>query len=71
MGMDRKNIDDKYKWNIDLMYSNKESIEKDIEKVKSLCCHQMELMISERLMCDGSRRQESMCVWVAENQTIQ
>ena len=35
MGMDRKNIDDKYKWNIDLMYSNKESIEKDIEKVKS------------------------------------
>lgn len=34
MGIDRKNIEDKYKWNIDLMYSNKESIEKDIDKVK-------------------------------------
>ena len=35
MGIDRKNIDNKYKWNIDLMYQSKESIEKDIEKIKS------------------------------------
>jgi len=35
MGIDRKNIDDKYKWKIDLMYSSKESIEVDIEKIKS------------------------------------
>ena len=34
MGIDRKNIEDKYKWKIDLMYSSKESIEKDIEKIK-------------------------------------
>ena len=33
MGIDRKNIEDKYKWKIDLMYSSKESIEKDIEKI--------------------------------------
>ena len=32
MGIDRKNIEDKYKWKIDLMNSSKESIEKDIEK---------------------------------------
>ena len=35
MGINRKDIDDKYKWNIDLMYPSKESIEKDIEKIKS------------------------------------
>ena len=35
MGIARKDIDSKYKWKIDLMYSSKESIEKDIEKVKS------------------------------------
>lgn len=35
MGIDRKNIDDKYKWKIDLMYSSKESIDKDIENIKS------------------------------------
>ena len=35
MGISRKEIDSKYKWNIDLMYCSKESIEKDIEKIKS------------------------------------
>ena len=35
MGTNRKDIDNKYKWNIDLMYSSKESIDKDIEKIKS------------------------------------
>ena len=35
MGIARKDIDSKYKWKIDLMYSSKESIEKDIEKIKS------------------------------------
>lgn len=35
MGIDRKDIDDKYKWKIDLMYSSKESIDKDISKIKS------------------------------------
>ena len=30
MGIDRKDIDDKYKWNLDLMYSSQESIDKDI-----------------------------------------
>ena len=34
MGIDRNTIEDKYKWKIDKMYSTKESIEKDIEKVK-------------------------------------
>ena len=34
MGISRKEIDSKYKWNIDLMYCSKESIEKDIEKIK-------------------------------------
>ena len=32
---DRKDIDDKYKWKIDLMYSSQESIDKDISKIKS------------------------------------
>lgn len=35
MGIDRKDIDDKYKWKIDLMYSSQESIDKDISKIKS------------------------------------
>ena len=26
MGIDRKDIDDKYKWKIDLMYSSQESL---------------------------------------------
>ena len=34
MGIDRNTIEDKYKWKIDKMYSTKESIEKDIEKLK-------------------------------------
>ncbi|MGL5312352.1 MAG: oligoendopeptidase F [Peptostreptococcaceae bacterium] len=34
MGIDRSTIEAKYKWQIDKMYSTKESIEKDIEKVK-------------------------------------
>lgn len=34
MGIDRRTIEEKYKWQIDKMYSTKESIEKDIEKVK-------------------------------------
>ena len=37
MGIDRKYIEDKYKWNIDEMYqSSQESMEKDIESVKNL-----------------------------------
>ena len=35
MGINRKDIDDKYKWKIDLMYSTKESIEVDIKRIKS------------------------------------
>ena len=35
MGIDRKDIDAKYKWKIDLMYSSQESIDKDISKIKS------------------------------------
>lgn len=35
MGIDRKDINNKYKWKIDLMYSSKESIDKDMTKVKS------------------------------------
>ena len=31
----RNEIDDKYKWKIDLMYSSQESIDKDISKIKS------------------------------------
>ncbi len=34
MGIDRKDIDKKYKWKIDIMYQNQEAIDKDIEKVK-------------------------------------
>lgn len=34
MGIDRNSIEEKYKWKIDLMYPNKESIESDIENVK-------------------------------------
>ena len=34
MGIDRNTIEDKYKWKIDKMYSTKESIEKDIDKLK-------------------------------------
>ena len=34
MGIDRKDIDKKYKWKIDIMYPNQEAIDKDIEKVK-------------------------------------
>ncbi|MGL5345965.1 MAG: oligoendopeptidase F [Peptostreptococcaceae bacterium] len=34
MGIDRSKIEEKYKWKIDKMYSTKEAIEKDIEKVK-------------------------------------
>lgn len=34
MGVDRKNIEEKYKWKIERMYPNKEAIESDIEKVK-------------------------------------
>ncbi|WP_107572312.1 oligoendopeptidase F [Clostridioides difficile] len=36
MGTDRSTIEEKYKWKIDKMYSNKEEIEKDISKVKNL-----------------------------------
>ena len=35
MTKDRSLIESKYKWKIDLMYNSKESIDKDIEKVKS------------------------------------
>lgn len=34
MGIDRNKIEEKYKWKIDKMYSTKEEVEKDIEKVK-------------------------------------
>lgn len=34
MAVDRRTIEEKYKWQIDKMYSTKEAIEKDIEKVK-------------------------------------
>ncbi len=34
MGISRNEIDAKYKWNIELMYSSKEDIEKDMNKVK-------------------------------------
>ena len=34
MGIDRSKIEEKYKWKIDKMYSTKEAIEKDVEKVK-------------------------------------
>lgn len=34
MGVDRKSIEEKYKWKIEKMYPNKEAIESDIEKVK-------------------------------------
>ncbi|HBG5343229.1 TPA: oligoendopeptidase F [Clostridioides difficile] len=36
MGTDRSTIEEKYKWKIDKMYSSKEEIEKDINKVKNL-----------------------------------
>lgn len=34
MGIDRRTIEEKYKWKIEKMYSTKEAIEKDIDKVK-------------------------------------
>lgn len=34
MGTDRSKIDDKFKWQLDKMYSSKENIEKDIKIVK-------------------------------------
>lgn len=34
MGTDRSKIDDKFKWQLDKMYSSKEAIEKDIKTVK-------------------------------------
>lgn len=34
MGVDRKNIEEKYKWKIEKMYPNREAIESDIEKVR-------------------------------------
>lgn len=34
MAVDRRTIEEKYKWQIDKMYSTKEAIEKDIERVK-------------------------------------
>ncbi|MGL4914497.1 MAG: oligoendopeptidase F, partial [Romboutsia sp.] len=36
MGIDRSTIEEKFKWQIEKMYPNKEAIEKDIEKVKEL-----------------------------------
>ena len=36
MVKDRKSIDSRYKWNIDEMYNNKESLENDINKVEDL-----------------------------------
>ena len=36
MGIDRSSIEDKFKWQIDKMYPNKEAVEKDIEKAKEL-----------------------------------
>ena len=34
--MERSTIENKFKWTIDEMYPNEESIEKDIQKVKEL-----------------------------------
>lgn len=36
MGIDRNTVDKKYKWQIEKMYATKESIEKDIQKVKEV-----------------------------------
>lgn len=36
MGVDRKQIEEKYKWQIEAMYANKTAIDADIEKVKVL-----------------------------------
>lgn len=36
MGIDRKSIEEKYKWNIDEMYETSQSIEDDIQNVKNL-----------------------------------
>jgi oligoendopeptidase F len=36
MGIERNNIEEKYKWNIDSMYSDKEKIESDIKKVNEI-----------------------------------
>ncbi|MGL4797621.1 MAG: oligoendopeptidase F [Paraclostridium sp.] len=36
MGIDRKSIEEKYKWNIDEMYETSQSIEGDIQNVKNL-----------------------------------
>lgn len=36
MGIERKNIEEKYKWNIDSIYPNKEKIDSDINKVKEI-----------------------------------
>jgi oligoendopeptidase F len=36
MGVDRTSIEDKFKWNIDSMYQNSESIQSDIEKVNAI-----------------------------------
>ena len=36
MVKDRNSIDSIYKWNIDEMYSSKESLEKDVKKVEDL-----------------------------------
>lgn len=36
MGLDRRKIEDKFKWNLEQMYKNKDEVEKDISKVKEL-----------------------------------
>jgi len=36
MGIDRSTIQEQYKWKIQQMYSSKDAVEKDIEKVKEL-----------------------------------
>lgn len=36
MGIERSNIEEKYKWNIDSMYSDKEKIDSDIKKVNDI-----------------------------------
>ncbi|MDB8789249.1 oligoendopeptidase F [Romboutsia sp. 1001216sp1] len=36
MGLDRSKIEDKFKWNLEQMYKNKDEVEKDISKVKEL-----------------------------------
>lgn len=36
MGLDRSKIEDKFKWNLEQMYKNKDAVEKDISKVKEL-----------------------------------